>query len=62
MQTWVAELTQQIEEIDQFFVEQFEEKVDYFIKMQAKYLNKLRNEIIVQAEEDGEDSDGKKGK
>lgn len=47
MQTWVAELTQQIEEIDQFFVEQFEEKVDYFIKMQAKYLNKLRNEIIV---------------
>jgi len=52
MKTWVAEFTRQIEEIEQFYHDKFEEKIAQFIDMQAKYLTKMQKDSILNQDSD----------
>jgi hypothetical protein len=58
MRAWVDEFTKQIQEIEEFFKEKFEEKIALFIEMQAKYLTKLQREEV-QAEDSEEEQSTK---
>mmetsp|Transcript_13148 Transcript_13148/g.22249 ORF Transcript_13148/g.22249 Transcript_13148/m.22249 type:complete len:145 (-) Transcript_13148:1942-2376(-) len=42
MSEWIAELVTEIDQIDDFFCQQFDDYANQFIDMQAKYLQRIR--------------------